>query len=296
MTLTGLFVPMITPFHTDGTLAADTLTTLAHTVLDHGATGLVALGTTAEPGTLTPTERTQVLDLLTDVCQERDAPLIAGADHPDQLHALAGRPPVVAALTLVPPFLRPGEQGVLAHFTALAATAPVPLLAYHVPYRTAQPLSGTALRHLAAIPGVTGVKLATGGIDADVTDLMADTPPGFAVLGGDDAVISPLLALGAAGAILASAHLATAAYAELRTAWHTGHTTRARTLGHRLARLSTALFAAPNPTVIKGVLAARGQIPSATVRLPLLPAPDDAVAHALTRLDTLTRLDAVPAA
>ena len=119
---------------------------------------------------------------------------------------------------------------------------------------------------------MAGIKLAVGGIDTDTIELMADPPPGFAVLGGDDAVISPLLALGAAGGILASAHVATRQFAELAAAWRDGDAGRARALGHRLAALSIALFAEPNPTVVKGVLHAQGRIPTPAVRLPLLSA------------------------
>jgi 4-hydroxy-tetrahydrodipicolinate synthase len=272
MSLTGLFVPLITPFDVDGAVAWQALEALAHDLLRSGATGLVALGTTAEPSALTAGERRDVLDLLAAVCREHEAPLIVGANDPDQLRVLADRPAVVAALSLVPPFLRPGEAGVLAHFAALAAVSPVPLVAYHVPYRTAQPLSVAALRALAATPGVAGMKLATGAIDPEVVALLADPPRGFAVLGGDDIVVSPLLALGAQGAILASAHLVTTDFAALIEAWRDGDAHKARPLGHRLTRLSAALFAEPNPTVIKAVLHAQGRIPTPDVRLPLLPA------------------------
>jgi 4-hydroxy-tetrahydrodipicolinate synthase len=106
------------------------------------------------------------------------------------------------------------------------------------------------------------------------------SPTGFAILGGDDAFISPLLALGGHGGILASAHLATADFAELIARWNAGDAAPARVLGGRLAALSTALFAEPNPTVIKAVLHERGRIPTAAVRLPLLPAGRDSTAAA----------------
>jgi 4-hydroxy-tetrahydrodipicolinate synthase len=118
-------------------------------------------------------------------------------------------------------------------------------------------------------------------------DLLADPPPGFAVLAGDDLFASPLLALGAHGAIAASAHLATGGYAELVEAWRVGDVARARPLGHRLAVLSAALFAEPNPTVIKAALSARGEIPTGSVRLPLLPAGRDAADRALRHLEDL---------
>ena len=287
MTLDGLYVPLITPFHSDGAVALDALETLAQEVLDAGATGVVGLGTTGEPAVLGDSERRAVIDVAARVCRERSAQLVVGADTPEALGALRDRSEVVAALTLVPPFSRPGEAGVLAHFAHLAATSPVPLVVYHVPHRTGQPLSADALRRLADLPGVVGVKYAVGGIDADTVALMADLPTDFAVLGGDDTFVAPLLALGAHGAILASAHVATGRFVELVDAWRAGQLARARNLGHRLASLSTALFAEPNPTVIKAVLHAHGRIPSAAVRLPLLPARPDTAQAALDRAESL---------
>jgi 4-hydroxy-tetrahydrodipicolinate synthase len=145
-----------------------------------------------------------------------------------------------------------------------------------------------AIRRLADLAGVVGIKYAVGGIDAPTIELLADPPANFAVLGGDDVFISPLLALGARGGILASAHFATGRFVELVDAWLAGATALARTLGHRLAAVSSAMFAEPNPTVIKGVLHARGRIPTAAVRLPLLPAGLDTVRSALRHLDVET--------
>ena len=279
MTLTGLFVPLITPFAADGTVARSALEALAHDMLQAGATGLVALGTTGEPAALSPAERRAVVDVIGGVCRDREAPLIVGAERAAELRRLRG---AAATLVRVPPFLRPGEEGVLAYFDAVTAQCPVPVVAYHVPYRTGQPLGVDALRRLAGTPGIAGIKYATGGVDATAVAFLADPPPGCAVLGGDDVVIAPFLALGGHGAILASAHVATADFAELVAGWRTGDLTRARPLGYRLAVLSAALFAEPNPAVIKGVLHAQGRIPTPQVRLPLLAAHPASVTAALT--------------
>lgn len=287
MTLTGLYVPLITPFDRSGAVATDALTTLAVDALDAGAAGVVALGTTGEPAALSDEEQSVVLDVLAAVCRARSARLLVGANSVEALRALGERPEVTAALSLVPPFLRPGAAGVRAHFAHLAQASPVPLVVYHVPYRTGQQLHADDLRRLAEVPGVVGVKYATGQIDADTADLLADVPPGFAVLGGDDSLLSPLLALGAHGAVAASAQVATEEFVRLVTHWHAGDVVRARSLGHRLAGLSAALFAGPNPTVIKSVLHARGRIPSPAVRLPLLPADQDTTRRALRRWDGL---------
>jgi 4-hydroxy-tetrahydrodipicolinate synthase len=287
MTLTGLYVPLITPFDHRGAVALDVLEALAHQVLDHGATGLVVLGTTGEPAALTPAERRSVMDVAARVCRDRHAPLLAGAHTPDDLRALGGRPEVTAALSVVPPFARPGEAGVLAYFTQLASGSPVPLVVYDVPHRTGQYLTAETLRGLACVPGVAGLKYAPGGINADTLALLAARPRGLAILGGDDVFISPLLALGADGGILASAHLATADFARLVALWRSGDVTAARTLGGRLSTLSAALFAEPNPTVIKAVLHAQGRIPTPAVRLPLLPSQPGAADTALRHLGAL---------
>nr|WP_317797047.1 dihydrodipicolinate synthase family protein [Actinoplanes sichuanensis] len=276
MELRGILVPLITPFGLDREVALDVLERLAHEVLDDGAAGLVALGTTGEPGSLTPAEQENVVEVAARVARERDVPLIVGA-RPD----LATRPGVTAALSLVPPFVRPGEAGVVAHFEALAGS--VPLVIYHVPYRTGQELSITTIRRLTSISGVIGMKYATGTIE-----VIGDLPDGFALLGGDDPLISPMLATGAHGGILASAHIATRAFADLAAAWQAGDVARARRLGGPLADLSRSLFAEPNPTVIKGVLEDQGRIPTSAVRLPLLPAARSTVAAALSLCEALT--------
>jgi 4-hydroxy-tetrahydrodipicolinate synthase len=289
--LEGLYVPLITPFTSDGELAGDALEELARTMLDSGAAGLVALGTTGEPVTLSAGERRVVMDVCARVCRERGATLIAGAGTNDTagsaraLADLAAWPDVRAALTVVPYYTRPSQEGVLAHFTRLAAGSPVPLIVYNIPYRTGVSLSWRTLRAIASVPGIIGMKHAAGGIDADTVMFMADVPADFAVLGGDDAFVSPLLALGAVGGILAAAHVRTSEFAELIAAWRAGDLARARELTRVLVPLATALFAEPNPTVIKGVLHAQGRIPSPAVRLPLLPARDETVRAALNAMD-----------
>ncbi|MFJ9810888.1 dihydrodipicolinate synthase family protein [Streptomyces sp. NPDC101158] len=292
----GVHVPLVTPFARDGSPDLDALAGLAHAALDEGAAGLVALGTTGEVGALDPDERRAVVDTCAAVCGARDAQLVVGAgggataQAAQDLAELSGRPEVRAALLTVPAFVRPSQAGVIAHFARLAAESPVPLIVYHIPYRTGRSLDAATLRALAAIPGVVAVKYAVGGVDQDTVDLLGDVPPGFAVLAGDDTYAAPLLALGAAGGILASAHLATARFAALVDAWHTGDPSRARALGHHLARLSTRLFAEPNPTVLKAVLHAQGRIPTPDVRLPLLPASEESLAAALKELAAVEAL------
>ncbi|MBC6449881.1 4-hydroxy-tetrahydrodipicolinate synthase [Actinokineospora xionganensis] len=287
MNLTGIFVPLITPFTADDQVDRRSLAALAHEVLTDGATGLVALGTTAEVATLDPQERATVIEICAEVARERHVPLIIGAGGnatAAAVRALNELPEAAAALTLVPPFTRPSEEGVVEHFRVLAKNSPVPLIVYNVPYRTALTLSAETVLRIAEIPGIIGTKHSVGALDAATIAILAHRPAGFAVLAGDDVLAGPLLALGAEGGILASAHVRTAAHVELVDAWAKGDVERARVLGHRLADLSAALFAEPNPAVIKAVLHDQGRIATPAVRLPLLPASASALASASARL------------
>ncbi|MDA2808795.1 dihydrodipicolinate synthase family protein [Nocardiopsis suaedae] len=297
--LTGLYVPLITPFTDDLRLDRGALVRLADDALAAGASGLVALGTTAESATLTPEERRTVVRVCAAACREHGAPLVIGVGTNDtasaiaSLRELAADGDAAAALVPAPPYIRPGEAATLAHFTALAEQGGLPLVVYDIPARTGQPLSAGTLAALGRLPEVVGVKHATGAIDATTIELLDHPPQGFAVLGGDDIVLSPLLAAGAHGGITASANIRTADFAELAALWRRGDAGPARRLGADLARLAAALFAEPNPTVIKGVLHAQGRIPSPAVRMPLLAASAASVDRAAHLADTSARHEAL---
>lgn len=291
MELSGLYVPLITPFTDDDRLDLDALATLAATVLDEGAAGVVALGTTGEPATLTRAEARQVVDVCAEVCAGHDRHLVVGtgtsstAASVDLITALDPR--ATAALVAVPSYTRPSQEGVVEHVRRLAAAAPVPLVVYNVPYRTGLTLTADTLHRLADLPGVAGFKHTVGSIDDTTVAFLSALRPDVSVLAGDDLYAGPLISLGARGAITASANVAPRAYAELIEAWRHGPAHRARTVHDALVPLTRALFAEPNPAVIKAVLAADGRIASPRVRLPLLPASPDALSAALASRDAL---------
>lgn len=289
MLLSGLQVPLVTPFRVEGEVDANALAAHAAAVLDDGAAGLVALGTTGEPATLNAEEARRVVDVCATVCAEADRPLTVGTGSNSTsatVEMLVGLDPrVSAALVVVPYYTRPSQEGVIEHFRHLASRSPVPLLVYNVPYRTGLTLTVDTLRRLADLPNVAGFKHSVGSIDEATIGFMSDLGPEVSVLAGDDLFAGPLMALGARGAVMASANVATRSYADLLAAWGRGPSERSRAAHDRLVPLTRALFAEPNPSVIKAVLAARGQISSAFVRSPLLPASDAAVDLALKRLD-----------
>lgn len=289
MQLTGLHVPLVTPFAADGTVDLASLESLAHGTLADGADGLLALGTTGEPATLSPAERAAVIDRIGGVCAEHRAVLTVGTGSNATDGTTTGLeeldPRADFALVVVPYYTRPSEAGVVEHYRRAVAASSVPVIVYDVPYRTGRPLSLETLLELASLDGVAGFKHAVGGITETTVRLLAETGiagPGTAsVMAGDDAFAGAVLALGGHGAISASANVAAGEYAALVAAWREHRIEEARVIGGSLAGLAAALFAEPNPTIIKGVLAAQGRIATPAVRLPLLPASDDAVAAAV---------------
>lgn len=273
---TGIFVPLITPFTDNGTVAESDLTRLAHRVLDDGAAGIVALGTTAEASTLTSDERRRVIEICGRVSADHGSPLIVGVGGNDSTAAVAAiesvsdTADITAILSVVPYYSRPSEAGVVAHFRHLADNSRLPLVLYNVPYRTGQSVGPEAILSLAAHRNIVGIKQSVGAVDTDTARLIADAPRDFSILAGEDTVVSPLLAMGAAGAVLATANVYPREFAELFTLWRDGNNDGARRLGNRLVEPARALMSTPNPTGIKAALYAQDRISSAAVRLPLL--------------------------
>jgi 4-hydroxy-tetrahydrodipicolinate synthase len=287
VSIAGLYLPLITPYDPRGAVDLEALERLAGDLIDGGATGLVALGSTGEPFALTEAESAAVVDRVAGVCVDRGAQLVVGAGAADtrttiaRHEALASVPGVTASLAVVPYYVRPSEAGVVAHFDAVAAASPVPVLIYEVPPRTGVRLSAEALLEIAAIDGVVGMKLSPGALDEATVRVLAGAPEGFAVLCGDDAFVHAFMALGAAGAVVASAHVATERFAALVRDGD-------RRDAEALLPLVLALFAEPNPVVIKAVLHAEGRIATPDVRPPHLTASTAAVDRALASLDALS--------
>ncbi|MGA4845355.1 dihydrodipicolinate synthase family protein [Streptomyces sp. G5(2025)] len=179
----GLYVPLVTPFTDDLRLAPDALARLADEALSAGASGLVALGTTAETATLNAEERETVVRICSAACRAHGAPLIVGVGTNDtaaaitSLRELAAKGDVAAALVPAPPYIRPGEAGTLAHFTALSEHGGLPLIVYDIPYRTGQTLGAGTIAALGRLPGVVGIKHATGVIDPTTMELLASPCP-----------------------------------------------------------------------------------------------------------------------
>ncbi len=285
--LRGVYIPLITPFAADGTVAVDAITRLCYEYLDAGATGIVPLGTTGESSALSADEKRAVIDACSAVCVERSAQLIVGAGTNNTatsvaaVRALTGTPALSAALIVVPYYVRPSEAGIVAHFHAVADASPVPVVLYNIAIRTGRNLSAAGVLEAAGHPNIAGIKQAATGLDLDTLQLLAGAPDGFAVLAGEDPFLFPLVLMGGAGAICASAHVCTERFVAMIECGLAGKLDDGRAHAEALLPVVAACFAEPNPAVFKGVLHAQGRIPTPDVRLPLLNASEGAVQAAL---------------
>jgi 4-hydroxy-tetrahydrodipicolinate synthase len=288
MDLYGIHVPLVTPFTRAGGVDTESLERLARHCLEGGAVGLVALATTGEGALLNQAEQRTVLEVCRGVSLEHGKPLTVGAGTmgtEDTIRQARERARWAdALLVVVPYYLRPSDAGVVEHFAAVGAAVDVPVLPYDIPYRTGKRLALETVLRLLALDCVAGLKYCPGAIDHDALGVLSGAPAGKAVLCGDDPYVHPMLQLGAAGAVTASACLAPQAFTAMAEAARTGDAARALGLHNALLPMVNALFSEPAPAVLKAALAEVGLIGDPSVRAPLRPPAPEPVARTLAGL------------
>jgi 4-hydroxy-tetrahydrodipicolinate synthase len=252
--LSGLWVPLVTPFLHNGDVDHVSLDRLCRHVLFSGADGVCALGTTGEPATLDDIEQAAVIATCSAVCAELDRPMLVGI-------------------------------GTNSTRTTVAAASPVPVVAYNVPYRTGVQLGSDAILEIASIPNVIGLKQSVGQLDVDTLDILRRQPDSFRVLAGDDAFITPTIVMGGSGAIAAAAHVCTRIFASMIESARCGDVSSARVRAEALLPVVVAGFAEPNPALWKAALAHAGVIDTSIVRAPMQPASSVAAQRLVATID-----------
>jgi len=274
--LRGVWVPLITPFDAEGRVDHKAIEQLCGKLLAAGVSGIVALGTTGETSALEADEQRAVIATITKMCADAGSRVIVGTGTNNTNHtieateALAGLPAVVGALVVVPYYVRPSEEAIVAHLKAVAAKAPVPIVVYNIPARTGRGLGAASLLELARTANVAGVKQALATLDADTLEVLALAPSGFSVLGGEDTLLFPLMCMGAAGTISAAAHLCTERFVAMIECGLAGKIEDGRAHAEALLPVVRSAYVEPNPAIFKGVLHEQGLIATPDVRLPLL--------------------------
>lgn len=280
----GIHTALVTPFAADGSVDLACFERLCERQLDAGIHGLVPCGTTGETPTLEPTEWSALVAAAVQVASGR-VPVTAGVGTNStrstvRLVAAAAELGADQGLLVFPYYNKPNPAGLRAHVKE-ALSVGLPLVLYHVPGRTGQRLPEGLLAELADLPGVVGVKEATGDLKYG-TDVMAKTST--PVLSGDDFSFLGLLAQGGRGCISVLSNVAPAQTVAVWDAFRAGRVEEATRRFRALYELVGFLFSDPNPVPCKAAMASLG-LCDARVRLPLAawsgPNPADLVQRAL---------------
>jgi 4-hydroxy-tetrahydrodipicolinate synthase len=270
----GIWLPLITPFR-NGELDETSLRRLVRHYAHAEVDGLILGATTGEGLTLDDVEVERVAEVSVAELRSLDRRIpvylgLSGSDTRKLIKALhrTERWEIDGYLIACPYYTRPSQDGLYQHFSALASNTPRPVLIYNIPYRTGVNLGNETMLRLAEQPNIKGVKDCCADAGQSF-DLLRDRPPGFSVMTGEDALFYTALTQGADVGILASAHIRTSAFANVRDCLLEGNVTRALIAWRDLVALPRLLFAEPSPAPIKHWLWRVGLIDSAELRLPM---------------------------
>ncbi len=260
--LQGAMTALATPFDASGEVDRAALAALVRWQVASGIQGLVPCGTTGEGATLELEESSRVIETVVEAAGGK-VPVVAGCGSNDTRRTVesarrAARSGADALLVVTPYYNKPNRSGMLAHFRVVAEATERPVVVYNVPGRTGQNLGAELILRLAEIPGIAGVKEASGNLE-QIAQIIEGRPRGFAVLSGDDALALATIAIGGDGLISVVSNEAPSETARMIAAAAEGDLPRARELHYRLLPLMRANFVETNPVPVKVALALLGR-------------------------------------
>jgi 4-hydroxy-tetrahydrodipicolinate synthase len=270
----GCLTALVTPFR-GGEIDLDALERLVEAQIAGGVQGLVPCGSTGESATLSHDEHIAVVKAVIRFARGR-VPVIAGTGSNSTTEAVrltraAEEAGAAGALLISPYYNKPTQDGIHAHYAAVAEATKLPLIVYNIPGRTASNLLPETLARLSRIKNIVGVKEASGSMQ-QIIDVIALAEPGFAVWAGDDIMTLPIMAVGGVGAISVTSNVAPKQCTELTALLLAGDLTRARGVLYDLLPLVRALNGSfeVNPIPVKTAVALMGGC-AEEFRLPLTP-------------------------
>ena len=271
--LTGSLVAIVTPMQADGALDLACFKALLDWHIAEGTDGIVVVGTTGESPTVDVDEHCLLIRTSVEHCRGR-VPVIAGTggnstSEAIELSRFAKEVGADYSLSVVPYYNKPSQEGLYRHFKAIAEAVDIPTILYNVPGRTVADMANDTVLRLAQVPGIVGIKDATGNLERG-TDLLRRKPKDFLVYSGDDGTALAYMLLGAHGDISVTANVAPRAMHEMCAAAVLGEREKAIGLNNRLLPLHQKLFVEANPIPVKWALHRMGRIPEG-IRLPLTP-------------------------
>lgn len=270
--LRGSIAPVVTPFKKDGSLDLDTLTNLIDWHIESGSHGISVTGTTGEPSSLTIEERVQVMEVAMKAVNGR-VPFVPGTgstNHDETLYLTkkAEELGVDAALVIVPYYNKPSQHALYKHFKAVADSVNIPIIIYNIPGRTATNLEVKTLAKLNRdCPNIIGVKESNKDFE-HINRVLLECGRDFLLYSGIELLCYPILAIGGAGYISATANVAPKQVAEVYEAWVAGDVKRAQDLHYDLMPLNDVLFKDTNPAPLKAALGMLGRA-EPVLRLPM---------------------------
>ena len=271
----GSMVAIVTPMLADGALDFPALRNLLDWHVAEGTSAIVIVGTSGESPTVSVEEHCELIRVAVEQIAGR-IPVIAGTGGNSTLEAIeltefAKKVGADASLQVVPYYNKPTQEGMFAHFKTIAERVDLPMILYNVPGRTVADLANDTILRLASVPGITGIKDATGNLERGcllLADLKQAGLGNFAVYSGDDLTAFMLMLMGGQGNISVTANVAPRLMHELCLAAMNGELARTRDLQFRLFALHKAMFIEANPIPVKWALHAMGKI-TPGIRLPL---------------------------
>jgi 4-hydroxy-tetrahydrodipicolinate synthase len=273
ITLRGSIPAIVTPMHEDGSLDLPGFRKLIDWHVEEGTDALVVVGTSGESATLNVEEHILMVRTAVEHAAGR-MPIIAGAGGNSTAEAIeltkhAKEVGAQASLQVVPYYNKPTQEGMYRHFAKIAESVDLPVVLYNVPGRTVADMANETILRLAQVPGVVGVKEATGNLER-AAYLIKHAPAGFKIFSGDDPTAIALMLLGGHGNISVTANVAPRQMSELCRAAIEGDAKTARAIHLKLLSLHKNLFIESNPIPVKWALQELGRIEGG-IRLPLTP-------------------------
>ncbi len=274
--IVGSIVALITPMQEDGSVDYDALRRLIDWHIAEGTDCIGVVGTTGESPTVSVDEHCEIIRVSVKHAAGR-VPIMAGAGGNSTREAieLAKFSKDVGAdchLQVVPYYNRPSQEGIYQHFKAIAEAVDLPMMLYNVPGRTVADMQPETALRLATVPGVIGIKEASGNIER-AAQLIKHAPPGFAIYSGDDGTAVALMLLGGHGNVSVTANVAPKLMHEMCIAAIEGKLQRARQIHLQLLSLHKQLFCEPSPAPTKWAMSRLG-LCRAELRLPITPLTD----------------------
>ncbi len=269
---------MITPFNNDGSLNIEQLEAHTDRLIEKGVEYLVVLGTTAETPTLSKEEKLKIIEVTRKVNNGR-VPMVVGAGGNNTAEVISwireiGTEGIDAYLSVAPYYNKPSQQGMKAHFSAIAASAELPIVLYNVPGRTGSNIAAETTLELAHELGdkIVAIKEASGDL-SQIMQIIRDKPEGFRVVSGDDAITLAVTALGGSGVISVIGNALPDLFSTMVRDALAGNLEAAREKHYRLLPFIDLIFREGNPCGVKALMEVLGD-GAGNLRLPLIPATD----------------------